>query len=442
MLSTYARRVAIAGLCLCAQPASAADVMRADVGAWIDTAVTIDPPPAGTLVTHGTLDTIRPWLAPGWAEEFDFADVRVEIQATADYPPHASYTEATAKFAGQARIAADGSLENYTAGLPFSIEQIENAEPSTGGYMLAWNQIHRWQYYGYKVNELTMTYIAPGAPTGPLDANAGFHGGGRIDRTLHQFYHRVYLNKLAMLPGQAYRVDAADSETRFFKDYIEFLEPFNIKGTKFVVERMLDPHEDDQVNTYLPTERRVRRFSAKERADSFMGSNATLDDFEGFSGRVLDYRWTYLGRRALLYIADTKHDVQPMIGPMSRFPDDRWQVRDTLVVEVTSTWDGHPYKSRILFLDAQTFGVAMSFVFDHDNRLWKTLQTMYKGPTYRGGGKQALETSVISWRGQVNVDRIADTATVVRCISPTEHPTMSASKIKRVFSVSSLTSGQ
>ena len=34
------------------------------------------------------------------------------------------------------------------------------------------------------------------------------------------------------------------------------------------------------------------RFSAKERADSFMGSNATLDDIEGFSGRVLDHSWS------------------------------------------------------------------------------------------------------------------------------------------------------
>ena len=53
-----------------------------------------------------------------------------------------------------------------------------------------------------------------------------------------------------------------------------------------MVERSLDPTEEDQVSSYLPRERRVRRLSAEERADKFMGSNFTLDDFEAFSGRV------------------------------------------------------------------------------------------------------------------------------------------------------------
>ena len=421
---------------------TAADVSHDDILRWIEARITVDPPAAGTQIDDTNVDLIRPWLAPGIAEEFEFPGLRLAVQATADYPPHPDYVAATEKFSGQATIGADGRLENYTAGQPFSIEQIEAADPDTGGYMLAWNQIHRWQYYGYKVGELTMTYLGPGGTTQPLDAKAGLMGGGTIDRTLHQVYHRVYLNRLAMLANQDYRVKLRDSDTRFFKDYIEFVEPFNIKGTKFVVERMLDPHEDDQVNTYLPTERRVRRFSAQERADSFMGSTATLDDFEGFSGRVLDYRWRYLGRKPILYIADTKHDLQPMIGPLSRMPDDQWQIRDTLLVEVVSTWKDHPYKSRILFIDAQHYGVAMSFVFDHDDKLWKTFLTMYKGPIYDGSGERLFETSVPSWRGQVNIDRANNTATVVRCLTPTEHPTMSVGAIKRIFSVSSLTSGQ
>ena len=36
---------------------------------------------------------------------------------------------------------------------------------------------------------------------------------------------------------------------------------------------------------------------AKERADSFMGTDLTLDDSQGFSGRILDYTWNYLGRK-------------------------------------------------------------------------------------------------------------------------------------------------
>jgi hypothetical protein len=206
---------------------------------------------------------------------------------------------------------------------------------------------------------------------------------------------------------------------------------------------MLDTHADDQVNTYLPTERRVRRVSARERADSFMGSNGTLDDFEGFSGRVLDYKWNYLGQKQLLYVPDTKQELQRTFGPYSRLPDDRWQVRNCHVVEVMSTWEGHPYRSRVLFIDAQTFGVALSLVFNHDNVLWKTLQTMTRAPAYRDDNPESsLETSVMAWRGQVIIDRVVNTATVVRAKTETNNPTMSPSAIKRIFSVSSLTSGQ
>ena len=327
------------------------------------------------------------------------------------------------------------------AGQPFSTEQIASAEPDVGGYMLAWNQIHRWQYYGYKIDELTMSYIDSTSSRVPLDPEAGLNGGGNLNRSLTQSFHRVYLNKLAMLADDNYRVEAADSDTRLFKDFMEFLEPFNVKGTKFVVERMLDQHADDQVNSYFPTERRVRRISAQERADRFMGATGTLDDFEGFSGRVLDYKWTYLGQKEVLNVADTKHELQQTFGPQSRLADDRWQVRNCHVVEVRSVWDGHPYRSRLLFIDAQTFSVVLALIFNHDNVLWKTFQPTYRGPRPVEGVEASFETSIQSWRAQLYIDRLENTSTVVRSLTATVHPTMSTAAIKRIFSVSSLTSG-
>lgn len=420
------------------------DVNRADLASWLAQEVTADPPPPGTVVTFEGIDGLSPWIPPGFIDEFRFPEVTVEIQATQDYPGHHRFVEATERFAGEASLAADGSLQNYTTGRPFSDEQIAAAVPGEAGLMVAWNQIHRWQYTGYKVDVLTMTYIGSGAGQAPLDAEHGLQGGGTVTRRLSQLYHRVYLSKLAWLDGQDYRFDVPDADSRFFKDYIEFLDPFDVKGTSFVVERHLDPHEDDQVNIYSPTERRVRRFSAKERADSFMGSEGTLDDFEGFSGRVLDYDWTYLGRRDLLYVADTRHGagLSQAFGPHSRLPDDRWQVRNCHVVEVTSKWEDHPYGSRVLFVDAQTSGVALSLVFDHDARLWKTMQTVYRAPAPQGEPDAPLETSVPSWRGQYNIDRKTGNSTIVQAVTETVHPAMKASQIKRVFSVSNLTSGR
>ena len=422
--------------------AGADDVTRADIGAWLAETVVVDPPTGGTIVNFDEIDSLKPWIAPGFFGEFQFPEVTVEIQETANYLMHQSYIDTTERFKEQASIGVDGSLENYMAGQPFSEEQIAAADPSTGGYMLAWDQIHRWQYYGYKIEELTMSYISASTTGVPLDPESGLAGGGNLDRSLTQSFHRVYLNKLAMLPEDSYQVEVPDSDTRLFKDFMEFLDPFNVKGTKFVVERMLDPHADDQVNSYFPTERRVRRISAQERADSFMGATGTLDDFEGFSGRVLDYKWTYLGKKDILNVADTKHDLQRTFGPQSRLADDRWQVRDCHVVEVKSVWEGHPYGSRILFVDAQTFSITLVLVFNHDAVLWKTFQPTLRGPRPVEGAEEAFETSVQSWRAQLYIDRLENTSTVVRSLTETVHPTMGNAAIKRIFSVSSLTSGQ
>ncbi|MEM7293702.1 MAG: DUF1329 domain-containing protein, partial [Pseudomonadota bacterium] len=419
-----------------------AEVSYGDIETWINNTVTATPLAPDTVVTRESLAALDPWVAPGLRDEFDFPELSIEIQATIDYPPHQSYRAATERFAGEATLGADNTLQNYTAGKPFSDEQLEAVSPEQAGFMVAWNQFHRWQYTGYQIKELTMTYIDAVAGGENLDPEFALYGGGQITRRLHQAYHRVYLSHLAWLPNAGYRFDVPDSDTRYFKDYIEFLAPFDVKGTSFVVERHLDPLADDQVNIYSPTERRVRRFSAKERADRFMGSEATLDDFEGFSGRVMDYRWKYLGTRAILMVADAKNPINHGIGPYSRFPGDRWQIRDCYVVEVKSTWEAHPYGSRVLFFDKQTMSTQLSLIFDHDGKLWKTMIPIFRGPTENHSADYTIETSVASWRGQFNVDRQSNTSTVVQAITNTTHPTMTKAKIKRKFSVSNLSSGR
>ena len=234
-------------------PPSAEEITRDTIGAWITEEAYADPPVAGTLIGIDDLERLRPFIAPGYIEEFKFPEVSIEIQETSYYPPHTSYREATERFSGQATLGADGVLENYVAGRPFSDEQIAASAADITGYMVAWNQIHRWQHYGYATKELTIAYISPTGGHTPTKPEDGLHGGGRVMRFLVEEYQRIYLSKLPMLADQGYRVGVPDSDHVFFKDYIEFLEPFNIKGTKFIIERSLDPYADDQVNSYLPT---------------------------------------------------------------------------------------------------------------------------------------------------------------------------------------------
>ena len=414
---------------------------RADVLAWLEEYnFANDGPSPGTVVEADGLDVLKPFLVPGFFEEMHFPDVSVEIEEAYQFEAPHSFQQATTTAGDNASLGSDGALQNYTAGVPFSHERITSASPSDAGLMVAWNHIHRWQHYGYKTGGIKINLVRPTASGEGGTLTDGLTGGGTVDRFMTMSYQRAYLSHLAMLPQQQYRFNLDDADRLFWKDYFEFLEPFDVKGTKFVVERAF-ANEDDQVNSYLPTQRRVRRLSAKERADSFMGTDFTLDDFAVFSGRVFDFKWNYLGEKSILFVANSKHENAKFYGPSSRIPNDRWQVRRCYVVELTPVWEDHPYASRIMFIDMENFEASFASIFEKDGNLWKSLYTVVKAPEDTRGAEADEEKSVVIWRASISIDHKNDRGSVGIGL-PTSHPTMNASKVRRTFDVSNLTSGR
>ena len=309
--------------------------------------------------------------------------------------------------------------------------------------MIAWNLVRRWQHTGYRSKGIHMTYISPGERGGRNSiVDSVLQGGGNVERHLQQFYQRVYLSHLATLPNNDYTLPVSDAKTHYYKEFMEFTDPFDMRGSMFVIERSLDPYERDQVNSYLPTERRIRRLSPKERADRFLGSEFTLDDFEGFSGRVLDYDWTFLGEKTILQVSDAKNPLPKMSGPGSRIPNDRWELRPTWVIEQRPHLEGHPYGRKILFVDKQTYNAGMAVIFDRDDRLLKILNVMfywpYEGPAPAGAPP---EKTVTHWFCSTIINMQSGISTVTWA-EETDVPKVTASTVRRLFSVSSLTGGR
>ncbi|NNL84999.1 MAG: DUF1329 domain-containing protein, partial [Myxococcales bacterium] len=348
---------------------------------WIDS----DQPTAsgltpGEVVTQTDIERLRPFVPPGFVGEFDFEGFAAEIQETGRYLPHASYRSATLQHSEQTELAADRSLLHYVSGRPFPAERVEAAPAEDAAYMIAWNQVFRWQYNGMAIEEEHMAFVRNGEAGGRNEPalREAFQGGGHVERYLTNSYQRVYLNHLAHRAehGHAHELDQADR--LHYMDYLAYLHPFEMRGSAMIIERSLDPQREDQVNAYLPAERKVRRLSAKERADSFQGSEFTLDDFEGFNGRVLAYDWIYHGRKSLLYVADTTTGPIVFFGPNSRVPRSRWQLRPCYVVEQRPRVADHPYGRKILFVDTETYNIPLALNFDHDNRLWRVMYGVYE----------------------------------------------------------------
>ena len=394
----------------------------------------------GDVIRQGDLEKARPFFPPGYFEKFNFPEIEIEIQETLDTQPHNSYTQASFQYGGQTGLAADGAITNFIAGQPFSDERIMAASPEDAGLMVAWNNIYRWQYTGYFLKGCPMVYLGPGEG-GKRDADieAGIKGGGHVVRSMNITYQRVYMSHLSHLGHQDYAIDVRDAKKYHWKEWMEFTEPFEMRGASFVVERSRDPRALDQVNSYLPTERRVRGLSAKERSDGFAGSEMTMDDYEGFSGRPLDYEWKFIGKKKVLYVQDSKRPHSQFYGPLSDVPSDRWQLRDTYVVESRPLYEGHPYGKKITFFDAQTFNVAANVIMDKEDRFLKIFYTIYKSLDGDPAGKP--EEVVTQWRSTVAQNLLKNISTVTWG-TEVETPVMKASKVRRLFSVSNLTGGR
>jgi hypothetical protein len=263
-----------------------------------------------------------------------------------------------------------------------------------------------------------------------------------IDRYIHYRFQRVYHSHLASRAEDDYQLAIRGADAIEFKDFIEFLEPFELRELKVVVERSNAPFTEDEAVSYMPGERRTRRLSPKERRDSWMGSELTMDDFFGFSGQVTDYRWALLGTHRVLGIVDSRHRYAHFYGPYSRVPRDRFELRPVWVVEGFPRDPEHPYSSRILFIDRESSVILMALMFDREQQLWKSMLTIYAwseasdNEVHHDAGKY-----VFRYTGASIVDCLSGKATVN--IQPrVEYPEIRSREARQLFSDSNLTQGR
>ena len=425
--------------------AAAEDVTRGDVDAWMATHRAT--PPAfspGDHIGSAGLEQLRPFLPPVTIDEFNFPELAIEIAAPASYPPHPVYREASLRYAGQCQLGERGELLHYRAGRPFSDAEIRAAQPRAAGTMIAWNHNFRWQHYGGKWDEIWGVFLREGSAEGGRDGLPPdfIAGGGVIDRVLHYGFQRVYHSHLAQLRADDYRLHVEDAGAIEFKDYVEFYEPFELRELKIVVERPNAPFAEDQAFSYMPNERRTRRLSPKERRDAWMGSEMTMDDFYGFSGRVPDYEWRLLGEHRILAVINSRRVYPRYHGPHSRVADDRYELRPVWVVEAIPRDPEHPYSSRVVFVDQETSTILSALMFDREERLWKGF---YKVLTWSENERPDTipdrGTFVLRYTGAVFVDHRSGKSTVN--IQPeTSYPSVTARQARRMFSDSNLTQGR
>jgi Protein of unknown function (DUF1329) len=368
---------------------------RATLDQWLSKYANAKPDfKPGDVLGSKDLERIHPFMPPGWFEQLDFPEFKMQIMATRSHMPRKDYQTCTEKYQAQVRLDPDGSLANYICGQPFSDASLSTSDPLSG-IKAAWDFDSRWQNYGqFSLNYLFIVSHFGGnhknsAPnviesppsnwvggvqyhsTLPTDAAQYFGGGGTFSRILSSFYRRVYFSHLAQRADEKGLLGTPDSASILWKEFSGFFSPYDVRGQVFITYRYADPHRADDAWAYDPQSRRVRRVSVEVKSDSVEGTDTTQEDFYTFSGRELHWHWKFLGWKDLLAVLDSRDDYVHLFGPNGEIPNDRWSLRRFAVVERTPVAAHHPYSSVVMFWDAENWHPWMSLAFNRDGKLWK-----------------------------------------------------------------------
>ena len=353
-----------AALCL---PAANALAQAEDAG-------TLTPTFAeGDVLDMEGVKALKPFLPEEFWDNRDFffyEGMKLVIGPTQfDYKNAPVYDAATAKYKGQARIGPDNSLENYTAGQPFPMEEIDCLGDPQAGVKIMWDHAYQWRgagggakfYYSYWDRGEQLPLYYEGWSKGVLLAHRPepqFEGTG----------------------GDVFR---GEKRKEASGPVVE--APFDARGIMLLSYRYkasdnarADAKNDDTW-VYVPTLRRVRRISTAQRTDAVAGTDFTFDDLFSFNGIVPQYEWQCLGERKIIGPGNTLVKAYPYekdhnFGPYGlSFADDRWELRDTLLVRMIPKNEDHPYHHKDIYIDKQTLTALYSFAYDQKEELWKII---------------------------------------------------------------------
>jgi len=333
---------------------------------WTPTATGYEP---GVVINADNVDQYEEildtflyrYVKNGWYE--------VKTRPTFSIPVNPNRIEATREFAPNVTLSPEGTLLNFFGGRPFPQEPDIN-DPEAG-LKLMWN-FQRGFNAGDSETIKPFYWTFRNGKTGKTERQLRFHW-----RFLNWKYRTVFDPKpdVTPNPGQIFR-----------SIYGTVLEPFDLANTQLLIQRYDDDLKRDDGWLYVGFQRRVRRLAVGQITDAFLGSDAMIEDFEGYNGRLSDYTWEYKGetvflapfiRRDEATLSDEpKNDPDgfKFIAMGSRgncFPQVPWQLRKGYIVEGQPKDKNHPLSKRVFYFDAETMTIPIIQVYDKKGDPWK-----------------------------------------------------------------------
>ncbi|MCU7930764.1 MAG: DUF1329 domain-containing protein [Candidatus Thiodiazotropha sp. (ex Codakia rugifera)] len=293
----------------------------------------------------------------------------IKTSPTTSFDLYPGYVDATRSHAESVKLTPDGLLDGFVAGRPFPQEP--DANDPEAGLKLVWN-------FQRGFNAGDSETIKPFWWTFRNMNNDKVERVIKFDWHFLNWKHRSQFDPKPDIlpnPGQIFR-----------SIYGKVLEPFDLANTQLLIHRYENDLKRDDAWLYLGFQRRVRRLATGQITDAFLGTDAMIEDFEGYNGRVSDYQWKYIETKNVLlpFYNHNEMDLSSepandpdgfqfvkVTGKGGCFPDVTWQLRKAYVVEGRPKDSNHPLSKRTIYLDVQTGIMSVLLSYDKKGDPWK-----------------------------------------------------------------------
>jgi len=352
----------------------------------------------GDVITTDNAYKVAELLSPGnYALVRGGMQLRIVPTEKLEWPP--PFKTATEQYSPQVRLLPNGTLQGYVAGQPFPLVDPNDPQIAT---KVMWNYSFRPLYS----DDIDMRY--PEVAT--FDKRAigwplSYYTVGHF-----AFYNNIGRIEVPPIPVDP---DAVKSGLRYRFGFFPFLEPTALRGFGMTRERYIDPNKEDNVWVYSPQTRKLRREPAMLLSDSIGalpgfgggavgggtaggagsgggGSSGTSayantidpDSYFGFSAKIEDFNYRFLGEREMLASVHAEHSPEPQCpfdGGRTICPEN-WEMRHLYVIEADAKSREATIPKRILYIDSEGWFITASDQFDREGQLWKTIATF---DTYR-----------------------------------------------------------
>ena len=363
--------VAIGGIASAPVGAEVSDqVVKASLQPYDGWAPSAEGYQPGVKITKDNADKLKDIMDPFTARYVKQGWFEIQTGPSFSLPQNGNYIKQTKLHGDKATLTPQGTLANFVAGRPFPQEP--DAKDPQAGLKLIWN-------FQRSINAGDSETIHPfwwtfrNAKTGQTERQL------RFEWHFLNWKHRVMFDP---------KPDIEPNPGNIFRSiYSKVLEPFDLSNTQLLIQRYEDDLQRDDGWLYLGFQRRVRRLAVGQITDAFLGTDAMIEDFEGYNGRISDYTWTYKGTQNIL-LPFEKHNEQPVLdsepagdkdgfkfvkfgGKGNCFPQVTWQLRKTHLIEGKPKDPNHPLSRRVAYMDAESGTLPIVLLYDKKGAPWK-----------------------------------------------------------------------